>query len=174
MAEQEYLTVGHLNRETLARFFSKVHVNRESGCWEWTAHLNDGYGMWWFEGTMSKPHRIMWAWVFGPIPRGLNKDTPQIDHVVCSNRRCCNPAHLQLVSPKVNALRSGTGFAGVNARKTHCPRGHALPETPDLRYGTARRCLICTLALNKERKRLKRRAEGRIERKPHQANLFRS
>lgn len=54
-----------------------------------------------------------------PISDGL-----QIDHL-CRNTWCVNPTHLESVTPKVNTLRSNAQSA-INARKTHCNRGHPL------------------------------------------------
>ncbi|WP_147425398.1 hypothetical protein [Bailinhaonella thermotolerans] len=67
----------------------------------------------------------------GPIPDGQ-----EIDHLchdpdvcepggACPHRRCGNPRHLQAVSRPINNLRSGSPTA-INARKTHCWRGHPL------------------------------------------------
>jgi hypothetical protein len=56
----------------------------------------------------------------GPIPEGM-----QIDHL-CRVPACCNPEHLEAVTPKENTRR-GLSPALARARrhrKTHCRNGH--------------------------------------------------
>lgn len=112
----------------------------ENGCWEYQGHiLKTGYG--WASGEIKgKPdftHRIMYRWARGEITKGTH-----IDHL-CSNRACCNPSHLEMVSPKENARRSKI----TNANKTHCPKGHEYaPETTYYRKDRfGRQCNICNL-----------------------------
>lgn len=140
-----------LSIEEIARFFSKVEVDRVTGCWNWTGRVSDGYGNVRHQGRLERSHRIAFAWIYGPIPRVENRTSkrahvPQLDHVVCQNRRCCNPAHLELVTAQVNFLRGNA----PNARKasaTHCEQGHEFAvngrvEKVGKGY-TARRCWPC-------------------------------
>ena len=126
-----YVQVGNVARkERLA----PGYVIQENGCWEWIgAKGTGGYGRF----RHAPAHRVMYERLVGPIPAGL-----QIDHL-CRNRDCVNPAHLEPVTQTVNILR-GDGWAGLHARKTHCPRGHPL-EGANLLIVTHgwRRCRIC-------------------------------
>lgn len=111
-----------------------------NGCWLWTKKLNNmGYGHMGVRGKLHYPHRIAYAEFVGPIPDGL-----QLDHL-CKVTRCCNPAHLEPVTGREN-LRRGDGFAGLNARKTHCLRGHPFDERNTAFEGTARKCRACAAA----------------------------
>lgn len=97
------------------RFWNKVKVNPETGCWEWTAcKFNTGYGYYWLDGGGTSGHRAAYEAFRGVIPEGLH-----LDHL-CRVRNCVNPAHLEAVTPTVNILR-GTGITAHNAKKDRCP-----------------------------------------------------
>lgn len=144
MADQEYLTVQHLDRTTLARIFSKIRVNQTTGCWQWTGATGGGYGMVRFRGPATLVHRILYAWTVEPLPCGFDaRKYAQLDHVACDNRRCCNPAHVRLVTQWDNGKRSYSAIA-TNARKSVCINGHALPLDTT---GGRRTCAECRAAL---------------------------
>ena len=106
-----------------ARVMSKVIVDPESGCWNWSAGLtDDGYGSVWLVDTSVQVHRAVWSW-----NRWLVCYSRELDHL-CRNRRCCNPEHLEMVTEEEN-IRRGESAAGHNARKTHCPQGHPYSGT---------------------------------------------
>ena len=77
-------------QKDLDRFWSKVE--KKQGCWEWIGPIaSHGYGRFTrgrkWEDTS---HRIAFALSHGPIPEGL------VVRHRCDNKRCCNPAHLEL------------------------------------------------------------------------------
>ena len=137
---------GSVNSRTIVdQFFSHVTEN-ESGCWVWDKPKPNGYGQF-MEGKKSHlPHRWIYTFMVAAIPDGL-----QIDHL-CRNRACVNPYHLEPVPQPVNNARSESPTA-VNARKTHCKRGHEFDEanTYVLPGSGSRSCRTCA----RDRKRQK-------------------
>lgn len=123
------------------------------GCWIYTGSKSEGYGRIRYEGRNVPAHRLSYEFIVGEIPEGL-----MLDHL-CRNRACINPDHLEPVTNKENILR-GVGTGAINAKKTHCLRGHELSgknisirTTRGLRW---RACLACERyhhATYKERKR---------------------
>lgn len=104
--------------------FMKYVDKTASGCWEWTgARLRGGYAAFGAGGSKKNGgrrylgHRWSYEHWVGPIPEGLH-----IDHL-CRNTRCVNPEHLEAVTPRENVMRS-ENLVALNARKTHCIRGH--------------------------------------------------
>ena len=128
-----------------ARFLAKVQ--KSDGCWNWTASVKpNGYGQ--FAPVNRIPryaHRVAYELWVGPIPPDR-----QIDHL-CRNKRCVNPAHLDLVTASENTFRSPLTHSG----KMVCKRGHPfdLFNTMMERSGNLlyRRCRAC-----REQQRLKR------------------
>lgn len=103
------------------RFWEKVDRRGPDECWPWTGWVNrGGYGRFKLDqATTVAAHRQAYLLEVGPIPTGLT-----LDHL-CRNRACCNPAHLEPVTNKVNVLR-GEGPTALNARQTVCKEGHPL------------------------------------------------
>lgn len=129
-----------------------------SGCWLWTGSRDgNGYGMVFVDNARGarRAHRVMYELMVGSIPSGLT-----LDHL-CRVRHCVNPAHLEPVTRTENVLR-GTAFSAVNARKTHCKRGHPLtPENLERRVTNRRSCRHCMAFRSREyRKRLAARERG--------------
>lgn len=117
-------------------------------CWLWEGgRYSNGYARIFFEGKYRLGHRLFYETVKGEIPEGK-----QLDHL-CRVRNCCNPLHLEPVSPSVNTLR-GDLPNKLRARfkaLTHFRCGHErTPENTSiyLRQNGAfthekRRCLTC-------------------------------
>lgn len=139
------------------RFMAQVR-KQDDGCWIWYGprkHQPDGqqYGSTHHEGRTISAHRLAWMLFRGPIPEGL-----EIDHL-CRVTRCVNPDHLEPVTHRENVLR-GQGLAAINARKTHCIRGHEFtPENTIVHCGGKRACRTCVYAAYKAN-RLKRLASN--------------
>lgn len=121
------------------RFWNKV--NKTETCWVWTAGKNaDGYG--YISESKNgvkrhfRAHRLAYEFSHGLIPVGL-----ELDHL-CRNRACVNPAHLEVVTSKINVLR-GEGLAAKNKNKTHCPKGHEYTQENTYIIANKRVCKIC-------------------------------
>jgi hypothetical protein len=122
-------------------------------CWLWTGARSDaGYGRVQVRrrfdytvrgrsysverGVCGYLHRAVYELLVGPISEGLH-----IDHL-CRQPSCCNPAHLEPVTPLENTRR------GVKGTQTHCARG-GHPLSGDNVYvhvgkkGTHRTCRTC-------------------------------
>lgn len=85
-----------------------------SGCLLWRGGVDsNGYGRLRHRGRWVRVHRVMFEMFDGPIPAGLEPDH------TCEVHRCGAPAHLELVTHRVNMLRSRSMVAR-NAVKTHC------------------------------------------------------
>jgi hypothetical protein len=113
---------------------AKIEVDPESGCWMWLAGLRGGYGQVRWGGRNWAAHRLVYELLVGPIADGLD-----IDHL-CRTPPCVNPEHTEQVTRREN-IRRGTCPAAVNARKTHCAKGHLLAAWPEA--GTGRRWCPC-------------------------------
>lgn len=109
----------------IERFEAKFITEPNSGCWLWTSYCGKSgkaeYGQFWINGETEWAHIVAFRLYRGVIPDGL-----ELDHL-CRVTICVNPRHLEPVTGLVNLMR-GNGVAAINARKTHCKRGHALTE----------------------------------------------
>lgn len=121
------------------------YVVAPDGCWHWQGYVGkNGYGQCW----TGPAHRHFYRKMVGEIPEGMH-----VDHLChnpaectagsdCSHRRCVNPAHLAVVTPRENVLRSNSLTARY-AAATHCSRGHRFVGD-NLRFkGGSRVCATC-------------------------------
>jgi hypothetical protein len=125
-----------------ARMARRIIVGPE-GCWEWTgARASNGYGSVGYMGKVGSAHRVAYTLLVGEVPGDL-----QLDHL-CRVRHCCNPTHLEPVTPSVNQRRAKSLIDA-------CPKGHAYtPENTRTNPRGWRSCLEC----NREGVRRWRRA----------------
>ena len=101
-------------------------IKKTADCWIWIGAQNQaGYGI--YDGTLNEKykrwyvHRLTFCFFKGKINPIL-----EIDHL-CRNTSCCNPDHLEAVTPKENKLR-GIGVGAKNSKKKFCINGHRFDE----------------------------------------------
>lgn len=138
------------------RFRSKVKINDSNGCWEWVASIRpNGYGQFYSEHLKYSDCAHRWAFHFfnKPIPLGF-----QIDHV-CGNKKCVNPHHLRMCTPRENTLAEHSLTpARINFEKTHCIRGHLFFEKSQ--HNKRRHCKTCLKEASLRRKEQKIKRAG--------------
>lgn len=124
------------------RLKKKSKIDPVTGCWIYTGPLDrKGYAMSALktkERKESRGHRVSYIVFRGRIPK--NKT---VDHR-CRKRNCVNPRHLRLLSGVRNVM-IGFGPSAINARKTHCIRGHPLIEGNIYSYKGGRHCRTCAI-----------------------------
>lgn len=120
------------------RFWARVEV--VGACLLWRGRLDHhGYGRHAVGTKYVAAHRFAFESAQRPVPDGY-----ELDHL-CRTPACVNPEHLDVVSHRENMLRGET-FAAEQARRTHCPQGHALAGSNLIRYRDHRQCRECTQA----------------------------
>jgi len=108
-----------------------------SGCWLWFGNASkSGYGQFTYKRVPIRAHRGSYMVHKGEIPEGM-----VIDHL-CRNTYCINPDHLECVTQRENTMR-GLGPSSLNAKKTHCKRGHELTPENIYSYAGERNCRVC-------------------------------
>ena len=132
----------------MKRFTDKYTI-AENGCWLWINCGNKNvYGTFKINGKTVNSHRFSYMINKGIIPNGM-----YVCHT-CDDRRCVNPDHLFIGTPKENH-DDGVAKGRISRVKNHQPRTH--PSTGA--YNRGCRCLDCkslhNLAMRKHRLKLK-------------------
>ena len=133
------------------RLFGRVTAADALGCWDWQGSvLPTGYGCIRDGRKSLYTHRLAYELAYGEkIPAGSHTDH------LCRNRRCCNPAHLEIVTPRENTLRGAGPVTGNHQGLwTHCKRGHPFSAENTIDNSGRRGCRACVNA----GKRLRRAA----------------
>lgn len=133
---------------TLETIFDRMTI---ADCWTWDDGTRNGYGVVKIDGRTWRVHRLIWTWLVGPVPDGL-----ELDHQ-CRNKLCCNPDHLEPVTHAENVRR---GESGTPQRsRTHCPQRHPYDEANTLVKNGRRICRRCKSTNEINRQRQKRVAQ---------------
>jgi hypothetical protein len=135
----QHTTTGEFSPQDLkdfGRIKAKVCVTK-GGCWEWQAHKSlDGYGRVYFKGRQWQAHRATYELAREKIATGM------VLHHLCFNRACCNPLHLEQVTPQENTRRN-LSPPSCNARKTRCDNGHPFDSANTYFRKGRRSCRAC-------------------------------
>lgn len=140
------------------RLMSKVRVNPETGCWEWTAYcMPNGYGKVRIDTIGLLAHRAMYEASGLEIPLGL-----ELDHT-CRVRHCINPEHLEPVTHLEN-MRRGNSPSSAQREQTHCRQGHPLSGENLYVHDGHRSCRMCRRIRNRGRTRFTLPSGTRVRR----------
>ena len=148
-----------LHRDDMARIFSRVAVDRSTGCWTWTGSTaGGGYGSMRLAGKTWRAHRVVYEGFIEAVPDGL-----ELDHLFgvgrAAIRLILKPSPIEripceasvwqpLTRPRRNALTAirchrgaGTVSAG-NAGAETCELAHKrrLNAAKRSRQGMCRDC----------------------------------
>lgn len=97
---------------TIERVWASISEDG-AGCWNWTRDMrSNGYGQITIAGRSQNAHRAVYELLVEPVPTGMH-----LDHL-CRNRRCVKPEHMEVVTPRENAVR------GYYGQKQFCVQGH--------------------------------------------------
>ena len=130
------------NRSIRERFEEKFSPVPFSGCWLWTARVNEcGYGTFGLSTTVPSvlAHRMAWTLYVDKIPEGM-----LVCHR-CDVPCCVNPNHLFLGSNKDNVHDAMAKGRYPQQWITHCTYGHEFTtENTILRKNGSRACRECS------------------------------
>lgn len=135
--------------ERLELFKSQYIEDKKTGCWLWTGSITTcGYGQINIKYKRYLAHRLSWNVHNGAIPKGFF-----VCHK-CDNPPCVNPDHLFIGTHRDNMQDMLKKGRHVQARKTHCPRGHEYNKENTHNYYSERICKTCKLSDQRIRRSL--------------------
>jgi hypothetical protein len=134
-------------RTKYERIMARLEPASNDECWLWPGYTQRGYGYVnpGREGGTPIVHRAVYEHHHGPVASTLHvehvchtNDSTCAGGVTCSHRRCANPAHLEVVTPRENNARKHS------APVEFCRHGHEF--TSENTYYTnagGRQCRTC-------------------------------
>ena len=136
-----------LNLDQILRDPERVYIDPVRGCHVWLGCLDDkGYGRLKWQGSNRRAHRIAYEQFLG-----VRLHSKQTLHHACTNRACCNPDHLRLVTTRHNVL---AGKVNGNDERLVCIRGHRLRgDNLYIRPNQDRACRLCKAARAKTKQK---------------------
>ena len=146
---RKYGSLDLLGPTTEDKFWAQVDRSDTNGCWIWNGSTtNAGYGRFHHDNRRSMgAHVFSYMLANGPVPDGK-----VIDHL-CRTPLCVNPGHMEPVTERENILR-GTSPSAINARATHCKRGHAFSgDNLILRSDGKHTSRVCRTCMNDKSRR---------------------
>lgn len=135
----------------IPRFMARVKINEQSGCWDWQGYVQNGYGKFWFKGTMMYAHRAAFEMTLGYRPKKLVLHS-------CDNKLCVNPEHLREGDQRENMRECVERGRHYQTKKSACPQGHEysgknLYKNP---YTGVRQCRECQKQHNRKLRQWKK------------------
>jgi len=94
----------------VTEFWSLVTIGGADECWPWTGYAEEGYGRFFFEGSMRGAHELAVTFTTGE-----RRDAKLDSCHSCNNPPCCNPAHVRFDTRQSNVqdmITAGTHRAG--------------------------------------------------------------
>ena len=99
-------------RNTIGTFWERVNQGDRDECWSWLGTVtHNGYGRFRFEGDLHYAHRFSYILSHGDLDDG-----DVVRHIICDNRLCVNPRHMD-IDTRENTMRETTsGIKNANAK----------------------------------------------------------